>query len=151
MFLYLLCVCPQVFGLKLFQIVSVQLTSAHLSLVCLTFFSLFFSFGSSSFYTYKPQPVYSCRQTHSHYKFQMGEHIKSLWVTNLKTIVKSEGSGSTKLDIDYYFLQIFTSGTKTPLYKVRIHLCWKNVNLASMSEHEIQVLAQLGGFGSPSS
>ena len=43
MFLSLLCVCPQVFGLKLFQIVSVQLASAHLSLVCLTL-SLFFSF-----------------------------------------------------------------------------------------------------------
>ena len=38
MFLSLLCVCPQVFGLKLFQIVSAQLTSAHLSLVYLTFF-----------------------------------------------------------------------------------------------------------------
>ena len=34
MFLSLLCVCPPSFG---FEIVSVQLASAHLSLVCLTF------------------------------------------------------------------------------------------------------------------
>ena len=70
-----------------------------------------------------------------------GENMKFLWV-KIENDWKSEGSGSTKMDIGYFFLkQIFTSGSKTPLYKARIHLCWKKtVNLASMSEHEIQAL-----------
>ena len=45
MFLSLLCVCPPSFG---FEIVSAQLASAHLSLVCLTFPQQQNALGSSA-------------------------------------------------------------------------------------------------------
>ena len=184
MFLSLLCVCPQVFGLKLFQIVSVQLASAHLSLVCLTL-SLFFSFIHShnichniityhqiiekilshsrkkqqpwqavtkfkpteqgQVYTLQPQPVYILLQTNPlplqisnseniwKYEISLGYKLENDW--------KSEGSGSTKLDIGHYFFYKFShQAQKRPSTKLGFIYVENIVNLASMSEHEIQAL-----------
>ena len=79
----------------------------------------------------KPTPTTNFKRWK--YEISLGYKIKNDW--------KSEGSGSTKMDKVIFFLQFFTSGSKTPLYKARIHLCWKiTVNLASMSEREIQAL-----------
>ena len=51
-----------------------------------------------------------------------GENMKFLWVTKLKMIENQKGLALQRW-IRLFFLQFFTSGSKTPLYKARIHLC----------------------------
>jgi hypothetical protein len=58
----------------------------------------------------------------------------------IKTDWKSEGSGSTKMDIKLCFFKFSHQAQKHPSTKLGF-ICWKKtVNLASMSEHEIQAL-----------
>ena len=80
--------------------------------------------------TNKPTPTTNFKRWK--YEISLGYKVENDW--------ESEGSGSTKLDIGYYFLQIFTSGSKPPSTKLGFIYVEKIVNLASMSEHNIQAL-----------
>ena len=56
-----------------------------------------------------------------------GENMKFLWVTKLKLIENQKGLALQRW-ISLIIFPIFTSGSKTSLYKARIHLCWRKKN-----------------------
>jgi hypothetical protein len=106
---------------------------------------------------YKPQPIKFCRQTHSHYKFQT---VKIWFFFGLQNWnwLKVRRVWLCKDGYRLFFLHIFTSGSKTSLYKARIHLCWKkkgqfsiNVRAWDPSFVEKSACTKLACFGSPSS
>ena len=77
------------------------------------------------------KPTHTTKFKRWKHEISLGYKIENDW--------KSEGSGSTTMEICYYyFLPFFTSGSKTPLF-IYVEKT-VNVNLASMSEHEIQAL-----------
>ena len=88
---------------------------------------------------YKPKPVYSCRQTRSHYKVQTVK-IWNLFGLRNWNWLKIRRVWLYKAGYRLNFLQIFTSGSKPPSTKLGFIYVEKIVNLASMSEHEIQAL-----------
>ena len=73
---------------------------------------------------YKPKPVYSCRQTRSHYKVQTVK-IWNLFGLRNWNWLKIRRVWLYKAGYRLLFFTNFHIRLKAALYKVRIHLCWK--------------------------